>query len=320
MTGLNRRLVLAGASASLLGACAQPFNTATTTNQSEAGIGATGIVGTLTDLNGLIVNGLKIETGDATEFTHAFGETNADALVIGNVLTVEAVPTDAGLLARRVHVTHPVIGTVADVSLGGLEARVAGVRVVLEPGVQGSFTPDQTVAISGIWQRGSVVASRVDPIEPRDQSVIAAVLGRDGETGKIAIAGSKLVLPDGIRGRAGSFATVLGKMTPDAFIADKILQGRFTGAAGPLTKLSIEGFLEPVKTAPFRAISGLGHSFDAQAKPDVVGNGRTLFRGALSDSFEVERALRLPEQLEARRIAMRQLLSGEAVAQELATR
>ncbi len=237
--------------------------------------------------------------------------------MIGNSLTVEAEASETGLSARRVHVTHPVIGIVEEVLLGGIEARVAGVRVLREPGAVGGFEKGQTVAISGIWQGPAVVASRVDPIEPRAQTVIAGQVGRDGKTGKLSVAGHVLGLGNISFPRFGTFATVLGTPGPDRFDVETLRPGRFNGAAGPITSLSVEGFLETVETAPFLAVSGLGHSFDESAKPDEFREGRGLFQGRYTGTFAVERGISLPEQLEERRALMQRILAGEAA--DLAT-
>ncbi|MEO1512732.1 MAG: hypothetical protein AAFU70_11715, partial [Planctomycetota bacterium] len=80
--------------------------------------------------------------------------------------------------------------------------------------------------------------------------------------------------------------------------------GRFTGAAGPLEQLSVEGYLEPSSKAPGFALSGLGHSFDPDARLEPFAEGRALFEGPYTGDFAVDLALALPEGVAARRAAL----------------
>ncbi|MFK7942521.1 MAG: hypothetical protein AB8B85_06370, partial [Paracoccaceae bacterium] len=215
----------------------------------QGGIGGTGIVGTLTDFGSLIVNGLVLETGSRTRVTDAFGARDQAALAIGQSLTVEAERTplfgsetsDAIYEAIRVQITHPVIGAVEKVDPTGSNAIVAGVRVTLEPGALGRFVPGVRMAISGLWQGPRVIASRVEPAEATGADVIAgeiAVVQSLPSLGGRPLLGASADLPE-----PGTFVTAYGRNKSDGFAIERLVPGRFFGAAGALVTLSIEGYL-----------------------------------------------------------------------------
>ncbi|MEM8811011.1 MAG: DUF5666 domain-containing protein [Pseudomonadota bacterium] len=283
------------------------------TKPAQGGIGGTGIVGTVTDFGSVVINGLSVAVDDATAITSALGPLGEADLAIGQSLTVEASGTTDALVARRIHVTHPVIGMVRRARLNPNRLRVAGVRVRLEAGVQGDVEDGAFVAVSGLWDGDRVVASRIEPIQSTGISVIAGALSPDRGTGDPAIGNQRLIVTQGLELPAmGTFATVLGRPSDDGFQVTEIRPGRFVGAAGPLERLSVEGYLDPTGAAPFFEVSGLGHSFDAAASLRPFRNDRTLFEGAYVGTFAVETGIILPENQEARRRLLRDLLGGGA--------
>jgi hypothetical protein len=98
----------------------------------------------------------------------------------------------------------------------------------------------------------------------------------------------------------GTFATAIGWERGGAMIVDRLIEGRFTGAAGPLDRLVVEGYLEATAAMPRLAISGLGHSVDDAAQLARVGSTRAVFFGPYIGTFAVEGALPLPEGRMAR--------------------
>lgn len=325
MSRLDRRSVMtgaiSGAGAVLLGACAGPVRLGEGRKTApEGGIGGTGIVGTLTDFSSLIVNGARVETTPDMAVTDAFGTVSAQTLAIGHSLTVEAATAPEGLVARRVHITHPVIGRVESVSADRNTARIAGVDVAIEPGARGQAVPGVPVAVSGIWRGGMVVASRIDELSALSRSVLAGAVRHDAESGRLHIGDVPLILDGADAPPTGSFVTLLGRPSPGGFRADELRIGRFTGAAGALTALSVEGYLEPVAAEPFYAITGLGHSFDADAQLAAFRDQRTLFTGPYIGTFAAQTGIPVPEGLSKRRALMRTVLAGQADALKIPAR
>ncbi len=294
----DRRHVLALLGATALGACSPDFQTGQRKKPPKGGLGGTGIVGTLTDFGSLIVNGLTVELSAETRITDALGVVAETQ--IGQALTVEATTEDDTLIAKRVHITHPVIGIVEQVDAQGRRGVVAGVRVELEDSAIGRLVPGNRVAVCGLWRGIVVIASRVDPLESNGPSVIAGVvqqpLGGTGRIAGVALLGQGTSLPG-----PGEFATVVGRYGPAGLVPAKVTPGRFFGAAGPLTRLSVEGFLEPSATAPFYAVSGLGHSFDREAKLRPFLDRRVVFSGDYEGTFVVRDGVYLPQNFAERR-------------------
>ncbi|MEM9755114.1 MAG: hypothetical protein AAF914_03930 [Pseudomonadota bacterium] len=308
---VHRRTALALVGMGLAGAGAPLPAQETERRRPEGGIGGTGIVGTLTDFGSLIVNGMAIETPSPT-VTDAFGARSLDSLAIGHSLTIEARRTEtAGLVAERVHLTQPVIGTVGFATPDGRSGVVDGVPVVLEPGAEGLLRPRARVAISGLWRGREVVASRVDAV-PDGLDVLAGVV-ETRAAGTMVVSGRQVVL-DGLDAPApGAFVTVIGRTTGLVLEARGLREGRFFGSAGPLVSLSVEGYLQPRAGAPFFAVSGLGHSFDAAAMLNPFVGMRTLFDGGYDGTFRVETGILLPDNLTERRAIGAQLLAGAEV-------
>ncbi|MEM6623634.1 MAG: DUF5666 domain-containing protein [Pseudomonadota bacterium] len=312
MTKVDRRTVLSALGASTLAGCAGPLQIGEGKRDPQGGIGGTGIVGTLTDFGSVIVNGLRVELDGGTQLTGAFGSVSETALALGQSLTIEAATDQDRLVARRIHLTHPVIGRVTGGGRSDGVAFVEGVRVRPEPGMLGSLNAGKRVAVSGVWQGGEVVASRVDQLDDLGASALAGVVGRapDGSgptVGPVAIAMDSSLLPP-----VGSFVTLVWRGGGIGAYPSRIVPNRFVGAAGPLTALSVEGFLDPVPQAPSFTVAGLGHSFDDGAVLGAFRDLRALFSGPYDGTFNVAEGLPLPDDFDARREVSRTLLAGGA--------
>lgn len=333
MTRVDRRSLMLGGGALALSACTQRVRVGEGSGEGgrkkpKGGIGGTGIVGTLTDFGSLLVNGLVIETGVQTKVTDAFGPRDLSALAIGQSLTIEAETrllfgsetADELYDAIRVHITHPVIGRVTDVDARGERALVAGVPVMLEPGALGRFVPDTRMAVSGLWRGSEIVASRVEPVSSVGDDVIAGEVGGLGGTGGPSIGGRRVEAASNALPEAGTFVTAIGKDSAAGFAIQRLTAGRFFGVAGALTGLSVEGYLDPIETAPRFAVSGLGHSFDKAARLDALSGERAVFRGDYDGSFVVEDGLVVPQDLADRRRLLSNIISGEAFGDVRSTR
>ncbi|WP_299970490.1 DUF5666 domain-containing protein [uncultured Roseobacter sp.] len=285
-----------------MAACALPRGVLGQERELEGGIGGTGIVGILTDLNGFIVAGRSVAINAGTVLVDAFGPLPTGSLVPGDSLTVEAAASGDGLVARRVYLTQPVVGPVSAVS--GQRAVVNGVEVALTSGMQRPRVGDR-VAVSGLWQGNRVIASRLSTARsPRD--VIAGDVTR--RIGRLAVGGVP-VTRVGAAQTDGSFATVYGRYDTAAgrFIVENTQGGRFVLAAGPLKHLAVEGFLEPTRQAPEFRISGLGHSFARNLRLAEFADRRVLFSGPYKDVFAADKAVILPEDPRRRRNVLRTL-------------
>lgn len=316
----GRRAVLAMLGAGALTACTAPQRLGDARKPPvEGGIGGTGIVGVVTDFGSLMVNGLRVGVPADAAATNAFGPIDPAEVRIGDATTIEASVVDGVLAARRVHVAHPVIGRVDHVSAGGRRGGVAGVAVDLEPGALGSLALGARVAVSGLWRGDTVVATKVTPAPSGAARDVLAGEVRIDARGEARVGGVALRTV-GRTPEAGVFVTAVGQSRHGAFRADTVRVGRFFGAAGPLSALSVEGWLEPQAKAPFFAVSGLGHSFDPDAKLTAFDSARAIFAGGYDGRFVAETGLALPEDFDRRRLALRAVAADPAAAPTRPTR
>lgn len=298
---LSRRALLA------LGAASVLFPTpglGQEKREGEGGIGGTGIVGLLTDFGSLIVAGNRVETGPGTRFEDAFGTLAEASLRVGDSLTVEASGAPGQLLARRVRVNYPLIGTITRVS--GRNLVINGVTVRLER-AQSLARAGNRVAVHGLWRGNEVVASRLAaPRSARD--LVSGTVSRRGVSTRI---GSLEVRGRGRgRMREGGFGEAIGRFDAQSgvFVANSVGTQRFVGLQSTLTRLAVEGYLEPSRGNPGFRVSGLGHSFRRNVALSQFANQRTLFVGDYDGLFAPRRATRLPESFASRRAVLRSLV------------
>lgn len=272
---------------------------------AEGGIGGTGIVGLLTDFGSLIVAGNYVRTDGATRYSDGFGPLRESDLKVGDSLTVEAAGPTNGLVAKRVHVTHPLVGTITQVSGGGRQVIVNGVDVRLDGPLRGFGVGDR-VAVSGLWRGAIVQASRLAPARAKSD-LVAGDVSRGGGTARV---GAVPVRGPGTGSPAsGSFASVVGRFDPQTGVlrARRVDTQRFLGAAGPLVRLSVEGYLDPSASAPGYRLAGLGHSFERNLKLDTFAGSRVLLNGDYTGRFAARGAVVLPEGFGAQRRVLRRI-------------
>lgn len=297
MSRLDRRTVILGSVAVALAGCAPALVTVESENtEPRGGIGGTGIVGTLTDFGSVIVNGLSVQLPADLMVETVFGPMAAERLAIGHNLTIEAEIRGSDLWAKRVALVYPLIGRLD----GGATPSVAGVPLKIEQGAVVNTTPEQSVAVSGVWNGSDLVASRITPMKGRGATIAAGTL-RETSLGAWSIGAVPVNLPDGAKPEDGAFATAIGRYADGKLQTETLKLGRFTGAAGPLTALSVEGFLAPTAQAPFHTIDGLGHSLSADSRVERYLGRRVLLSGSYDGLFNVEDGKVLSETLTERR-------------------
>ena len=286
----------------------------------EAAGGGVGIVGTLTDAKALAVNALRLSAAADLLLADAYGALPAERLAQGQVLTVEAAELESGALeARAISLVHPLIGPIDAVGRGRLE--ILGSEVVLERGLLLAdaagrrFRPKagQRVAVSGLWRGPEVVASRLDLVEAAEAAdeVVAAAMKTGTAPDRPTLGGLELALPAGTALPAvGTFVTARGRREGKSFRVESLRQGRFRGAAGPLRRLSVEGYLDRIPRPPGYVLADLGLGFDAEAALAPFAQDRALYLGPVAEVFAVALGLPLPEGLAARRRLLAKVADG----------
>jgi len=309
----TRRRLIGLASTTLLAGCAAPGLVTRDTKRDpfEGGIGGTGIVGVLTEFGSLRVNGLRVEMTGRTRIATALGPATEAALAPGMALTIMADRTRTATMARHVRIDFPLVGRL---ERRGAGLSVNGVALRVEPGAARGAGPGARVAVSGLWETGAVVASRIDPA-PFDEDVIAGPVERDGAAG-LAIGGAPVRLAAGAAfPPSGAYATAIGRHGAAGFVADRLALGRFVSGAGGLRQLAVEGYLRPVRADPGFRIAGLGHSFAEGLALSALSGRRAVYVGPYDGRFAARAGYVLPEGVAARR-----RLLGDGYGERLAAR
>lgn len=289
---MNRRqILLTGAASGLLSACGihQKKNIPITRERNiplEGGIGGTGIVGLLNEFGSLIVNNRRIETDSNTRYSDAYGWVSAANLSLNDNVTVEAETVGNQLVAKRVQVLHPVIGVIALMSSDGRLAQINGIYIdILRPSA--AYKVGDRVEVSGVWFGNRIVAHKMAPARSQED-VIAGEITRGQSITPTFIGSTRL---KGVRNRAAltrnSFAIARGRFDFRNGIMQvaKLRPGRFTGDAGSLTQLSVDGYLVKSIDAPGIKISGLGHSLSRNTDLSSMRRRRVLLEGVYDGTF-----------------------------------
>ena len=301
MTTFNRRQTLGLIGAATVAGCAPAVQTgALGDDPFEGGIGGTGIVGTMVAAGSVLINGLRVEVPDATRIVDNGGIGGTGALIPGRAMTIVASARRDRLESRRIDVTDPLVGVLRG-TRGALTLN--GTSVTVEPGAVGGTLVGRRVAASGIWQAdGSLRASILRPVADQPDSVSGTVIGapatgwRIGQTPVQPPANGRLI--------AGQYATLKGAYNGTRLTAETVELGRFRPGTS-LNQLSVEGYLEPIASAPGYRIAGLGHSFARQLDLAPLARMRAVFFGRYNGLFVARRALVLPNGVSGRRALLR---------------
>ena len=301
MTKFDRRQALALLGAATVAGCAPAIQTgALGEDPFEGGIGGTGIVGLMVAAGSVLINGLRVEVPDATRIVDNGGIGGTGALIAGRAMTIVARARRDRLEAQRIDVEDPLIGVLR--RTGGALS-VNGSQVTVEPGTVGGTLVGRRVAASGVWQAdGSLRTSLIRPVPDTADSVSGTVTG-DPVTGW-RIGQTLVQPPPGSRLIAGQYASLGGAFNGTSLIARTLRQGRFRPGT-TLNQLAVEGYLEPIETAPGFRIAGLGHSFARQLDLAPLQQTRAVFFGRYDGLFNARRAVALPDAVGGRRTLLR---------------
>lgn len=303
-SSLNRRHLLLTSAVALAGVVPSVGHPQSSERPIEGGIGGTGIVGLLTEFGSLYINGNYVRTDTQTRYSNGFGSITKTDLSVGDSLTVEAATDSEGLIAARVHVTHPIVGSITAIAANGRSLTINGITVTLPSRTR--FGIGTRVAASGLWRGQQVVASRITATNTALDLISGDARRQNSNNfiGTTRIRGAQTA-----NMQRGAFTTVTGTYQPDreTFQAQRIVTGRFVGAAGALSRLSVEGYLEPTDRAPGFRLAGLGHSFAQNLQLSPYASSRVLFSGPYTGKFAANKATVLPEAAGPRSRLLRQL-------------
>lgn len=218
--------------------------------EREGGLTGTGIVGEVTALGSIIVNGQRITFAPDLPVRSALAPTQADALAPGAVVAVAVVPDGPDWAATAIRQVHAVIGPVARVGQAGFT--VLGVEVTWD---NSPLSVGDWVAVSGFWAPDAVVATKVDRIAPQATVSLQGSYGL-GDGG--ATVGSLTLDLEPLQHAAeGDVIRVTGRLNGNRIEVTQVHHGLFEG---PVSLVLAEGYFTDVAPSGHYTVAGSGLS------------------------------------------------------------
>ncbi|MCF6355168.1 MAG: DUF5666 domain-containing protein [Candidatus Polarisedimenticolaceae bacterium] len=233
-------------------------------------LGGTGIIGPISGFGSIIVNGLHISYPPDVEIGLNGQPASIQALKIGRMVEVHALPATDGLAARHIEVLDAVIGPVEAVSRQNGSLRLLGQTVyldsetVLPSGLDVQHTlnnirPGQLLRVSGLHLAdGSLVATRMEPAAPGTTWLVTGLV-RNLATDSFSIGGLQIkrdtAWPDRLRN--GRLAMVQGAQVDGHFLGKTLRLKPDTPFNGRVERLVIQGYPRPATDAGTLRIGNL---------------------------------------------------------------
>ena len=232
--------------------------------ETDGGLGGTGILGTVTGFGSILVNGLRVLHADDAQVGSVLGDEPVSSLETGEVVLILATRTDTDLEAERIARYLPLVGEASMIDLDRSSVRILGIDVMLSPETVirdqagsrvglGTITLRTRLAVSGFWTQGTVRATHLRMVAADFPDSVTGPVMRD-EQGQVRIGGVAL------GSDAPELSTVPAALSANGVFRDgRLYAARLrTGLASPLsaqtTTLSVEGFVEGTDEAAW--ISG----------------------------------------------------------------
>ncbi|MEO0820301.1 MAG: DUF5666 domain-containing protein [Pseudomonadota bacterium] len=220
--------------------------------ETDGGLGGTGILGAITGFGSIKVNGLRVRHASEATVLSVIGPRPVETLEVGEVLLAQAREADRGLLASRLVRYLPLVGPITALDLDTRSLRVLGVTVRVR---EGAVIRDRSgatlalvglplqgkLAVSGFWDGSAVVAHHLRVVAPELPDSVTGPVSVDAEgglrIGGVAIeAGSAAPPVDGLA------LTATGQFRAGALAASRIEAGFATPLAPGIAKLSVQGY------------------------------------------------------------------------------
>jgi len=242
------------------------------------GLGGTGIIGPISGFGSIIVNGLHISYPPDVAIGLNGQPASIQALKIGRVVEVHALPATDGLAARHIEVLDAVIGPVEAINQQDGSLRLLGQTVyldsetVLPSGLDIQQTlkklrPGQLLRVSGLHLAdGSLVATRMEPADPGATWLVTGLV-RNLTADGFSIGGLQIkrstAWPDKLRN--GRLAVVQGEQVDGHFLGKTLLLKPEIPFNGRVERLVIQGYPRPATDAGTLRIGNLQMDMPAES-------------------------------------------------------
>ncbi|MGI9489508.1 MAG: DUF5666 domain-containing protein [Geminicoccaceae bacterium] len=273
----------------------------------EGGIIGTGIVGTITGIGSIYVNGIHVIYDDDLKVKTAFGNESPKQLIPGDTVSVEAIPDGAVFKATSIERYRPIIAPIEAIADDRSWLEVLGVRVLINEATRiimerrseeidrDDLPVGAWVAVSGIWRDDHVVASGIRWISAKRTASVRGVLERTAE-GSLQIGGVRLTNAKGLAGKIGRMVAARGTITRDraetSLVVHHVAAKRFSAK---IQRLFVEGFTSTPTPDGAYTIYGSGLTSFTDDPSMSMPDSRSMFCGVLNGSFDIENTIGLPE-------------------------
>ncbi|MEX3009739.1 DUF5666 domain-containing protein [Hoeflea sp. TYP-13] len=279
----------------------------------EGGIVGTGIVGTITELGSIYVNGQHVIFPADMIVASPLGIKPAAALGVGETVVVEATFADGSWNADYISQYLPVIGPVSAAGADGFS--VLGSEILIDSDTAFDGVADAAalgqgdwVAINGLWRGNTVVASLVIKIDRQDEAVIVGSYRSDGTQGPAYVGGTQIIGMTPRHAQPDDVLTVRGVPAQNGIEALNVALGLFTR---PVADILMEGYLSQPGPQGLYTIYGSGVIAYAGDEPMAVFSGRGLYCAQSVERQPIVPLAELPED-EQDRMQLLESLGREA--------
>ncbi|SLN30207.1 hypothetical protein TRL7639_01239 [Falsiruegeria litorea R37] len=219
----------------------------------EGGIIGTGIVGTITELGSIIVNGQRIIFDGDMPVAGSVPEMTAKDLTPGLTVAVVATPNGDDWQARDIRQILPLVGPVTSVALDHLV--VLGTKVIIGTSEHDLNTGDW-VAVSGLWRGQDVAASSFArlPHTSKIARISGTFLTTDAQ-GRAVIGNTPITSITPTHLSTGDLVRVEGIPIGNTIQALRLETGLFDQ---PVSLVQIEGYYSPPQPDGLYTVLGSG--------------------------------------------------------------
>lgn len=234
-------------------------------DEREGGLSGTGIVGEITALGSIVVNGQRIALDEDLTVASALGTNSANLLAPGDIVAVAVALGETGWTATAITQKHALIGPVSDSKEGSFT--VLGVPVAWS----GSTTPGTWVAVSGFWTPDGINATRVQDVEQRDTVSLHGSYRAPSDASDAMVGTVELNIAPLHHADEGDVIRVTGVLEGDNIVVTDIHNGLFEH---PVALVLAEGYLTSVAPSGHYTVAGSGLSAYTENQQSIMTTER----------------------------------------------
>lgn len=263
---MNRLLRLASIGLLLMATWAVGTATQADDGEKEGGLTGTGIVGEITALGSIFMQGQRIAFDKDLPVNNVLGPVVADALRPGDIVAAAVTAANEPNLwsAKAITQIHALVGPVT--AVGSEHIEVMGVRVNTGDIARNVATNDW-VAISGFWSIDAVSATRVEPVTPRNTISLQGSFELNEAETSTRIGPVILGIEPLQHASPGDFITATGTFVSGQLSITDIHLGLFDE---PVSVVLAEGYVSKVHPSGHYTILGSGLSSFADRPESVM--------------------------------------------------